>query len=115
MSRKRIGNYATTAVNAQSSSRSTMQQVKSSASDPPGPEAAKFRCIPGGIKHAAFDDDYVRRLIAGDPPIERHFFEYFSELLWIKLRSRLRNAALIDDVRQETLLRVLTALKERHA
>jgi RNA polymerase sigma-70 factor (ECF subfamily) len=34
-------------------------------------------------------------------------------LLTLKLRSRLRSAALVDDARQETFRRVLTTLKER--
>jgi len=56
----------------------------------------------------------VQRLIEGDPDTERHFFEYFSQLLWIKLRSRLRDRQLVEDIRQETLVRVITALKSKH-
>jgi hypothetical protein len=37
----------------------------------------------------SFDENYVRRLIAEDPETERHFTEYFGDLLSIKLRSRL--------------------------
>ncbi|HKB13862.1 MAG TPA: sigma-70 family RNA polymerase sigma factor [Vicinamibacterales bacterium] len=58
-----------------------------------------------------FDADYVRKLIAEDPETERHFTEYFGDLLTVKLRSRLRSAAQVDDVKQETFVRVLTALK----
>jgi RNA polymerase sigma-70 factor (ECF subfamily) len=61
----------------------------------------------------SFDGDYVRRLIAEDPETERHFTEYFSDLLSLKLRSRLRSAALVEDARQETFVRVLTALKKK--
>jgi len=61
----------------------------------------------------AFDGDYVRRLIAEDPETERHFTEYFGDLLALKLRSRLRSAALVEDARQETFVRVLTALKKK--
>jgi RNA polymerase sigma-70 factor, ECF subfamily len=61
----------------------------------------------------SFDGDYVRRLIAEDPETERHFTEYFGTLLSLKLRSRLRSAAQIEDVRQETFVRVLTALKKK--
>lgn len=60
-----------------------------------------------------FDDDYVRRLIAEDPETEAHFTDYFGDLLTLKLRSRLPSAALADDARQETFLRVLTALKQK--
>ena len=61
----------------------------------------------------AFDGDYVRRLIAEDPETERHFTEYFGDLLSLKLRSRLRSAAQVEDARQETFVRVLTALKKK--
>jgi RNA polymerase sigma-70 factor (ECF subfamily) len=60
-----------------------------------------------------FDRDYVDRLVAGEPEIERHFVRYFGDLLTLKLRSRLRAAALVEDARQETFRRVLTTLKER--
>jgi RNA polymerase sigma-70 factor, ECF subfamily len=61
----------------------------------------------------SFDGDYVRRLIAEDPETERHFTDYFGDLLSLKLRSRLRSAALVEDARQETFVRVLTALKKK--
>ena len=61
----------------------------------------------------AFDADYVRRLIAEDPETERHFTAYFGDLLSLKLRSRLRSAAQVEDARQETFVRVLTALKKK--
>jgi RNA polymerase sigma-70 factor (ECF subfamily) len=58
-----------------------------------------------------FDDGYVERLRAGDRWTEEHFTRYFSELLLIKLRSRLRTLQSIDDVRQEVFVRVLRALR----
>src|SRR3954471_18411891 len=61
----------------------------------------------------AFDADYLRRLIAEDPEIERHFTSYFGDLLSLKLRSRLRSPAQVEDARQETFVRVLTALKKK--
>lgn len=60
-----------------------------------------------------FDRAYVDRLIAEDPDTERHFVGYFSDLLRLKLRGRLRSAAQIDDARQETFARVLTSLKRK--
>ena len=60
-----------------------------------------------------FDAEYVRRLVSGDPETERHFTRYFGELLLLKLRSRLRSPAQVEDARQETFVRVLTALKEK--
>lgn len=59
----------------------------------------------------AFDDDYVARLRDGDRWTEEHFLRYFSELLLIKLRSRLRTLQAIEDVRQEVFLRVVRALR----
>jgi RNA polymerase sigma-70 factor (ECF subfamily) len=59
----------------------------------------------------AFDDDYVARLRAGDRFTEEHFLRYFSELLLIKLRSRLRTLQAIEDVRQEVFLRVFRVIR----
>jgi RNA polymerase sigma-70 factor, ECF subfamily len=59
----------------------------------------------------AFDDDYVARLRAGDRWTEEHFLHYFSELLLIKLRSRVRTMQAVDDVRQEVFFRVIRALR----
>ena len=61
-----------------------------------------------------FDGAYIRRLIDEDPETERHFSKYFGELLMLKLRSRLRSAAAIDDAKQETFARVLTSLKQKN-
>lgn len=58
-----------------------------------------------------FDESYVERLRAGDFRTQDHFVRYFSELMQIKLRGRLRSSEAIEDVRQETFARVLTALR----
>jgi RNA polymerase sigma-70 factor, ECF subfamily len=58
-----------------------------------------------------FDDSYLERLREGDFRTEEHFVSYFSELIRIKLRSRLRSQQAIEDVRQETFVRVLVALR----
>jgi RNA polymerase sigma-70 factor, ECF subfamily len=58
-----------------------------------------------------FDAAYVDKLVAGDAETERHFTSYFGELLRLKLRFRLRSAAQIEDARQETFVRVLSALR----
>lgn len=60
-----------------------------------------------------FDRAYVDRLVAADPGTERHFTQYFGELIAMKLRSRLRSPALIEDARQETFARVLATLKQK--
>jgi len=59
-----------------------------------------------------FEDTDIPRLIAGEPEAVRAFTGYFGELLQIKLRARFRDHYWIDDIRQETLLRVLTTLRE---
>jgi RNA polymerase sigma-70 factor (ECF subfamily) len=63
--------------------------------------------------HYSFDGAYLRRLIAEDPETERHFTRYFGDLLQMKLRSRLRSAAQVEDARQETFVRVLMTLKKK--
>ena len=56
-----------------------------------------------------FDDSYLERLRAGDFRTQEHFVAYFSELIQLKLRSRLRSPQAIEDVRQETFARVFAA------
>jgi len=58
-----------------------------------------------------FDAAYLERLRAGDPETEREFAAYFGQLVATKLRSRFRCWSLVEDVRQETLLRVLKAVR----
>lgn len=62
----------------------------------------------------AFDQEYLRLLTEGDPVTERHFAAYFGELIRIKLRSKLRSAHLIEEIRQETFLRVLNTLRRKN-
>jgi RNA polymerase sigma-70 factor, ECF subfamily len=64
-----------------------------------------------GLERASFDRGYVHRLQIRDPETERHFVDYFGKLLRIKLHSRLRNAQMVEDLTQETFVRVLTALQ----
>ncbi|HYM61984.1 MAG TPA: sigma-70 family RNA polymerase sigma factor [Thermoanaerobaculia bacterium] len=59
----------------------------------------------------SFDADYLRRLREGDRWTEEHFLRYFSDLLLIKLRGKLRTMAAIDDVRQEVFVRVFRAMR----
>ena len=65
------------------------------------------------VERVTFDQEYVRLLTEGDPQTERHFVSYFGELIRIKLRLRLRSAHLIEEVRQETFLRVLRTLRQK--
>lgn len=68
--------------------------------------------VPREPRHQ-FDHAYLERLAAGDAETERHFTRYFGDLLSIKLRSRLRSPALIEDAKQETFLRVLKTLRQK--
>jgi RNA polymerase sigma-70 factor (ECF subfamily) len=61
-----------------------------------------------------FDGAYIQRLVAEDPETESHFSRYFGDLLTLKLRSRLRSQAQVDDAKQETFTRVLTSLKRKN-
>jgi RNA polymerase sigma-70 factor (ECF subfamily) len=62
------------------------------------------------VQLQSFDGSYVERLRAGDFRTQEHFVAYFSELIQLKLRSRLRSPQAIEDVRQETFSRVFAAL-----
>jgi len=64
-----------------------------------------------GLEFFVFDASYVERLRSGDAHIEEHFVSYFSELIRLKLRSRLASKEAIEDVRQETFMRVLLLLR----
>src|SRR3984893_13457562 len=60
----------------------------------------------------SFDQDYLRRLASRDAVVEDHFSSYFGDLLLLKLRARIRSSQLIEDIRQETLLRVLRTVRK---
>ena len=64
------------------------------------------------LQFEAFDRAYVERLRSGDFPTQEHFVAYFSRLIHLKLRSRLRSQQDIEDVRQETFVRVFAALRK---
>src|SRR6516164_2048959 len=63
------------------------------------------------MKFHAFDVQYLQRLRSGDPSAEQHFVEYFSALIELKLRHRLRSPSAIEDIRQETFARTWAALR----
>lgn len=65
----------------------------------------------GGMLARSFNREDLQRLASGDRDLENEFVRYFGELLRIRLESRFREQAWIDDVRQETLLRVLKTIK----
>jgi RNA polymerase sigma-70 factor (ECF subfamily) len=71
------------------------------------------------VNFETFDASYVDKLRAGDAPTEQHFFTYFSELILLKLRARLRRPEQIEDVKQETFSRTIALIRSegglRHA
>jgi RNA polymerase sigma-70 factor (ECF subfamily) len=71
------------------------------------------------VNFVTFDASYVNKLRAGDAPTEQHFITYFSELILLKLRARLRRPEQIEDVKQETFSRAIALIRSdgglRHA
>ena len=66
------------------------------------------------MQFRTFDEDYLRRLRKGDSQVEQHFASYFGELIHLKLRRRVRSPQLAEDIRQETILRVLRTIREKN-
>ena len=63
------------------------------------------------LQFIAFDAGYLERLQRGDVRTEGHFAAYFGELIKLKLRSRVSSPETLEDVRQETFVRVLTLVR----
>lgn len=64
------------------------------------------------VEFYAFDNAYYQRLRTGDPETERHFVSYFSDLILIKLRSRLLPTDVIQEIQQETFARVIGTIRK---
>jgi RNA polymerase sigma-70 factor (ECF subfamily) len=64
------------------------------------------------LEFHSFDAGYVEKLCAGDRQTQEHFVAYFTQLLQVKLRSRLQSLHAIEDVRQETFSRVFAVLRK---
>jgi RNA polymerase sigma-70 factor (ECF subfamily) len=58
-----------------------------------------------------FSGDYIQRLVNGDKVVEDHFNQWFRSLLVVKVRRNYRAREIVDDVVQETFLRVLRNLR----
>jgi RNA polymerase sigma-70 factor (ECF subfamily) len=67
------------------------------------------------LQFRSFDAGYIENLCAGDLATQEHFVGYFTELLHLKLRSRLQSPQAIEDVRQETFVRVFATLRKENA
>jgi RNA polymerase sigma-70 factor (ECF subfamily) len=63
------------------------------------------------VEFFTFDKDYVDRLRKGDPSTEQHFVLYFEQLLRIKLRPRMLPHDQVEDLLQETFIRVIANLR----
>jgi len=63
------------------------------------------------LQFHTFDQTYLERLCSGDFRTESHFVAYFSELIQLKLRSRVKSPQAIEDLKQETFARVFAALR----
>jgi RNA polymerase sigma-70 factor (ECF subfamily) len=70
------------------------------------PSLAEF-----ALQFHSFDATYVGKLCAGDRETQEHFVGYFTELLRLKLRSKLQSSHAIEDVCQETFARVFSVLR----
>jgi RNA polymerase sigma-70 factor (ECF subfamily) len=64
------------------------------------------------MEFRTFDAEYLARLTAADPDTESHFSAYFGKFIFLKMRARRVAPEMAEDVRQETLLRVLKALRQ---
>src|SRR5215813_3847369 len=58
-----------------------------------------------------FDAKYLEALKGGDSVTERHFADYFGERLRAKLLNRGFAIATLEDISQETLMRVFAAVR----
>lgn len=67
----------------------------------------------GNVERYAFNQQYIERLANGDAEVGRHFADYFGEMLLIKLRCRLKNPQAVEDLRQETFVRVFRAIRKK--
>ncbi len=65
-----------------------------------------------GMDFFTFDKAYIERLRDGDQATEDHFFVYFEKLLQIKLRARAIGTDRVEDLKQDTFIRVIAAVKQ---
>jgi RNA polymerase sigma-70 factor, ECF subfamily len=61
----------------------------------------------------AFDDVYLERLRTSDLPTEQHFVSYFTQLIQLKLRSRVQSSDIVEELRQEIFVRVFAVLRSK--
>ena len=61
----------------------------------------------------AFDDVYLQRLRSSDFRTEQHFVSYFTQLIQLKLRSRVPSNDVVEELRQEIFVRVFAVLRSQ--
>ncbi|HTM36227.1 MAG TPA: RNA polymerase sigma factor [Terriglobales bacterium] len=61
----------------------------------------------------AFDDVYLERLRSSDFRTEQHFVSYFTQLIQLKLRSRVPSNDVVEELRQEIFVRVFAVLRSQ--
>ena len=80
------------------------------------PEVLDCVPLPGSrgnlLQFHSFDEEYFGRLQEGDFLTREHFHKYFTAVMKVKLRSRLRSREAIEDVQQETFVRFFKALRD---
>src|SRR5690349_20837779 len=72
---------------------------------------ALMGCMQSTLTRFPFDQHYVQQLCERAQPVEEHFTSYFQRLLTNYLRNRIKSPEMAEDIRQETLLRVLWTLR----
>jgi RNA polymerase sigma-70 factor, ECF subfamily len=65
------------------------------------------------VEFFAFDDVYLERLRSGDFRTEHHFVSYFTQLIQLKLRSRVQSIDVVEELRQEIFVRVFAVLRSK--
>lgn len=91
-----------------------MPEVHAYTSDNRGLLPAKHRrngVYCSSLEQNPFDEYFVQRLRNGDSDAEGEFFAHFSTVILMRLRGKVRSPDLVEDIRQETLLRVLRHLR----
>jgi len=66
------------------------------------------------LRFEPLSDEYLAKLAASDEEATAHFVRYFGTLLLIKLRARYLSPPAIDEICQETIVRVLTAIRKNN-
>jgi RNA polymerase sigma-70 factor (ECF subfamily) len=97
------------------SKRNAMPAVVSKSDLTPPPQVLHWLPLQGKrgtppLQFQLFDADYVERLRAGDYRTQENFCTYFTDLIHIKLSSRLKSRSSIEDVRQEVFARFFVNL-----